>query len=95
MLRSYSIIAYQKDIDTLQDLDASGLPIYTSSQNLVNLFGPQNSTMMNSLRSKFKITPSTYVAVKHAAEDRNVCGIERLSDAQNIIKVESIIFKFI
>lgn len=87
LMRSFSTIGYERDIDTLQDVANSGLPIHTSSPNLINLFGQDNSTMLTALRSKYKITPSTYNALQHAAIDRNVCGIERWSDAMNIIKV--------
>lgn len=82
---------YKPDIDTLIDLDASGLPISSSSPNLANLFGSDDSPTLVSLRSKLKITNNpNFYPLKSAALDRDVCGVERLTDATSLIQVDGL-----
>lgn len=79
--------SFFKDINTLSELDESGLHIGTSSGSLSNVFGPSNQSRgtIKSLITKFHLINQT--AIDQTAFDRNICCIERISDIKIIIAV--------
>lgn len=90
---SYSTTSYFKDIETLDELDASGLPVGTSSGSLRNLFGADNDEndgkpAIRSLAKKFQLINKTEPIIEKAAYRRDICSIERLTDIAIIIAVE-------
>lgn len=82
---SYSRAVFEKEIDTLAELDRSGLPIIASADTVRTLFSHNETRVMSSLRSKLK--GGDFAVLYEAAYNRNMCGIERLSDVNIIIKV--------
>lgn len=87
---SFSKTVYEAEIDTLEQLDKSGLPIVTSANTVKNFFGTDNHTVRNSLQKKFFVNNIT--AIRIAADERTVCTIERRSDIRIIIKVSNFLF---
>lgn len=85
----YSAEPYYKDIDTLEELDKSGLPIGTTSGSLGNVFKEYlGSSVIKSLDSKFTVWNfSMLPTIERTAFARDVCSIERLSDVKVIIAV--------
>lgn len=81
---SFSTTVYEAEIDTLEQLDRSGLPIITTANTIKNFFGSDNNTVRNSLQKKYLI--SNITAIEIAAYERTVCTVERSSDIQIIIK---------
>ncbi|XP_072757068.1 uncharacterized protein [Anoplolepis gracilipes] len=70
LYNSFARDMYYPDIDTLRELDASGLPITLSSVSLTDLFDDENnSTLMRSLQSKMRYSARTR---NYAAYYRNV-----------------------
>ncbi|KAG7203008.1 hypothetical protein KM043_010136 [Ampulex compressa] len=78
LYKSFAQDMYYDDIDTLSDLDKTGLPIQYTSYSMNDLFGPRNdssaSPLIRSLRSKLGYG---YKSIKHAAYYRNVTGLIR------------------
>lgn len=75
-------------------LDESGLKISvdTDAPPLLNMFGNNQtrSNVLHSLKTKFiTLDYSSFGALKRAAEQRDICVIERYSDIQIIIQVNS------
>lgn len=87
MTTSFSTDTYFKDINTLEDLDTSGMRIGTSSGSLKNIFGSeiQGNPVVQSLADKFDLINTT--AIDRTAYNRDICCIERLTDISIIIKV--------
>lgn len=83
---SFSTAAYEAEIDTLEQLDKSGLPIVTSANTIKNFFGTDNHTVRNSLKKKYFI--ANVSAIANAAHERSMCTVERSSDIHIIIKVD-------
>ncbi|VEN42056.1 unnamed protein product [Callosobruchus maculatus] len=73
---------YSPDINTLEELDASGLKIMTST--LCPLF-ERNKTIFKRLLKKVIDNPSKRPALEHAAFSRKVAAVERKSDAKVLI----------
>lgn len=88
MYRAYTK-STDKDIDTLRELDSSGLNIIASSPSLRNTFGnwQTRSELLLSLKGKLLLEVSERNGIDRAAEDRDVCSLERYSDVEIIIKV--------
>lgn len=86
---SYSSESYYKDINTLEELDQSGLPIGTSSGSLGSIFDQHfGSKLIESLDSKYHVfTNTTDVTIDRTASKRDICSIERLTDVSVIIAV--------
>lgn len=78
MYTSFSTTSFYKDINTLQELDDSGLPIGTSSRSLLDIFGDRENPLLASLQDKFIIMKTA--AYDRAIEKRDVCCVERKSD---------------
>lgn len=79
---------YEKDIDTLVDLDQSGLPIVASDSAIRSLFGSSTMPVLRSLRSKSRSPLLKNIStIQNAAYERNICGVERYSDVNLIIQV--------
>lgn len=78
LYKSFAHDMYYQDIDSLEDLDASGLPILFTSFGTSDLFGFMNDTdetlLIQSLRRKLL---HGYNAVRNAALCRNVTGLMR------------------
>lgn len=85
---SFSTVSYYKNVDTLHDLDATGLPIVTSSASLRGLFGDEKDAtpVLKSLIKKLKIYEIDN-PIHKTAYKRDMCSIERYSDIHIIIKV--------
>lgn len=81
---SFSTTVYEAEIDTLEQLDKSGLPIVSSANTIKNFFGTDNNTVRNSLAKKFFIENVT--AIEITAYERRMCTVERSSDIRIIIK---------
>lgn len=100
MTRAYSGVQYYKDIDTLEELDASGLPIGTMSGSIGPIFKESfGSEVISSLNAKYKImsnasdwtiTRSSNITdwtIGRTAHARDICSVERLTDVGLIIAV--------
>lgn len=78
LYNSFAHDMYYPDIDSLRDLDESGLPISLASFSLIDLFGARDdvnsSAIMRSLRKKLRYGLNT---IYNAAYYRNVSGIVR------------------
>lgn len=85
----YSAEPYYKDIDTLEELDESGLPIGTTSGSLGNIFKEDlGSPLIKSLQSKYTVANISDVAtIERTAFARDICCVERLTDIKMIIAV--------
>ena len=77
------------NIDTLSELDNSGLTITASSPSLLNTFGNWQtySTVLRSLKGKILLENVDRKALDRVAEHHDVCSIERYSDVHILIKV--------
>lgn len=86
---SYSTVSYFKDIDTLKELDESGLHIGTSSGSLSKLLGDQEdeSAVVKSLRKKFHLFNTSDPVIDRTASKRDICCVERKTDISIIITV--------
>ena len=76
-------------IDTLRELDSSGLTITSTSPPLRNTFGNWQtySKVLRSLKGKILLEYSDNGTLDRVAEYRDVCSIERYSDVHILIKV--------
>lgn len=75
LYNSFAHDMYYPDINTLRDLDASGLVIALASSSLTDLFDDDNnSTVMRNLRSKLRYGEN---AVYNAAYYRNGSGFAK------------------
>lgn len=91
LTRSFSTVSYYKDIDTLAELDQSGLRIGTSSGSLQSIFTGANNShgAIRSLSKKFHIYQNaTKSTILRTAYDRDICCIERWNDIGVIIPVK-------
>lgn len=96
MKTAFTTITHFDDIHTLKQLDERGFSIGTSSGSLKkvfgsmdNVFGSQNfsNPVIRSLQRKYKLINSTKPALDLVAYDKNICCIERLTDAKVILSV--------
>lgn len=87
---SFSTTSFYKDIDTLHELDASELPIGTSSKSLSNMFGDKDiySPLIASLQSKFHVLSGVPI-ITRTSTTRDICCVERYNDIKIIIAVRS------
>lgn len=85
---SFSTVSHYKDIDTLEELDKSGLTIGTTSASLSNIFGDDEHPLIQSLARKFKILSSNAPVIERAAYNRDICCVERFADIKVIIAVK-------
>lgn len=79
-----------KEIDTLRELDKSGLKITVESPLLRRTFGnwEDASNLFRSLKAKvFLESYAEKSGIERVAENRDVCSLERYSDVNIIIKV--------
>lgn len=77
----------ESEIDTLQQLYDSGLPIISSASSTKNLFGDEDEgPLMRSLQARHE-TREAATAIQLAAFDRSACSVERYSDVEILIKV--------
>lgn len=85
---AFSTTAYYKDIDTLAALDASGLPIGTTSASLADIFGSGDTPVLRSLIGKFRLLRAADgPTIERTARARDMCCIERCADIRLIIVV--------
>lgn len=88
LTKAFSTPLYEKNIDTLSDLDKSNLPIVASASALRNLFGKTDSQLIRSLQLKSHPPVNKNIStIEMAAFNRNICGVERYSDVNLIIQV--------
>lgn len=80
LYNSFAHDVYYRDINTLEELDSSGLPLTLTSFSLNDLFGPENNTdlprTMQNLRKKMIYGPDS---LQRAACYRNVSGFVKES----------------
>lgn len=78
LYNSFAHDMYYPDIDSLRDLDASGLPLIFSSISLIDIFGSANDTdsspVMKNLRRKLKYGSHVFEDI---ASYRNASGFFR------------------
>jgi hypothetical protein len=73
---------YYRDINTLEELDASGLFIGTGSVNLVeNTFSTEDSPLVNHLRNKIIYRLLENGIIDYVAKHQNIAALNRLSNA--------------
>uniref|UniRef100_A0A336MYF5 CSON003021 protein n=1 Tax=Culicoides sonorensis TaxID=179676 RepID=A0A336MYF5_CULSO len=82
---SMSTTAFERDINTMEQLDRSHLQIWTGSRSLADLFGDSDTPVIESLKKKIKIRETLHSNIWITAHHRNVCSIERETDAEFII----------
>lgn len=87
LTKAWSKETYHDNINTLQEVDKSGMSMVISSRIVKNLFGDDNSTLFESLRSKIIVNNIT--TLEQTAVYRNICTIERYSDVSIIMRVNS------
>lgn len=83
---SFSTTSFFKDINTLAELDKSGLIVGTTSNSLADIFGDDPTPIIVSLRQKFKVLSGVPIRVR-TSTTRDICCIERLADIKLIIAV--------
>lgn len=83
-----------KNIDTLKELDESGLRITASSPSFRDVFGndQESSTIFESLKGKLFLEHTDLSAVERVATKGDIGTLERLSDVNIIIMVHSYSF---
>ncbi|KAJ9577807.1 hypothetical protein L9F63_005626 [Diploptera punctata] len=88
-------VKYYPDINTLEELDNSGLKVYTLSPSLIDTFGdPGNenatSLVMENLSKKVKVMPTSNDTWQIIAYERNAATLARKTDfrhsAQNMYR---------
>jgi hypothetical protein len=72
-------------MNTLDELDQSGLTIRTSSVGNMDIFGKNDSILLESLRSKLKLL--TNKSLNDTAYARTMCSVERKADINVAINV--------
>lgn len=85
LTKAWSKETYYENINTLQEVDKTGMSMVISSRIVKNLFGDDNSTLFESLRSKIVLRNIT--TLEQTAIYRNICTIERHSDVNIIMRV--------
>ncbi|XP_026478554.1 uncharacterized protein LOC113384978 [Ctenocephalides felis] len=82
LTKAYTATIYYPDINTLEDLDESGLYIYTSSPGMMDLFGSgSDDEVINALGRKLCLTEKRK-SIKLVAKNRNIASVERYDDAK-------------
>lgn len=85
---THSTVSYYKDINTLKELDASGLHIDVASGSLGDIFDNDfGNPTIQSLKSKYHVHKNTVDYLNQVANARNTCTIERLNDIHITIAV--------
>lgn len=73
---------YYPDINTLEELDASGLVIGTGSPNLIeDTFSTEESSLIKHLRNKIKYYNLSSSVMSYVAKQQNMSALNRLSNA--------------
>lgn len=85
LTKAWSKESYYDNMKTMKNVDDSNLAMVISSRIVKNLFGEDNSTLFESLRSK--IIVNNVSTLDQTAIYRNICTIERHSDVNIIMKV--------
>ncbi|GAB0087902.1 uncharacterized protein DMENIID0001_022640 [Sergentomyia squamirostris] len=73
-----------KDINTLEELDASGMYIETPSDQLIEIFGENGSPLLESLKKKLR---QNHEMSMNRSLNRNVVTIGRMGDSPIIIEM--------
>lgn len=78
-----------KNIDTLEELDASGLKIITSSPSYRNIFGDNQSVpeLFRSLKAKIFFENSHIQSIDRVLSSNDICTLERRTDTD--IKIQT------
>lgn len=83
---SFSTVTYLKDINTLEQLDASGLPTIVGSRSIMDIYGTNGSTLIQSLASKMILRDNTNTtSLFMTANQRKSFSIERKADLNVMI----------
>ncbi|XP_011860394.1 PREDICTED: uncharacterized protein LOC105557693 isoform X2 [Vollenhovia emeryi] len=89
LYNSFAHDMYYPDIDSLRDLDASGLPVLSTSASLGDLFDDNgdvySTSLMRSLRKKMQLTPDVHT-LSRVARHRNASAFARESHFPIVIE---------
>jgi hypothetical protein len=77
---------YYPDIDTLEELAESGLPIATSYQNLVDIFNDSDNPIMMRLAKNVRLESNNYGIKERIAYKMDYAAITTLSNVQHFLK---------
>jgi hypothetical protein len=84
---AFSTTSSFKDINTLEELDQSGLPIGTASVGLLDIFGTESGNpLLDSLRAKMKLLVKKNF--NDTARARKICAVDRKADISITIKTK-------
>lgn len=83
-----STTSFESDINTMNQLDDSKLQIWTGSRSLADLFGDTDTPIISSLKKKTKVRNAERSNMWLTAHGRNICSIERETDAEFIIRTK-------
>ncbi|GLV40573.1 Ionotropic receptor 10a [Carabus blaptoides fortunei] len=86
LYNSYSKTLYFRDINTLEELDKSGIQIVTSSTSMIEVFGNDTNPIMQRLKNKILLYNTS--SLDMAANSRNLAAFERKNDASIKVKTE-------
>lgn len=90
MYKAYTEVS-PKNIDTLEELDAAGIRILTSSTAYRNIFGDNESVseVFKSLQAKMFLDNSDISSMQRVLTLDNVCTLERRTDIDIMIFVRT------
>lgn len=77
---------YYPDINTLEQLAESGLPIATSYQNLADIFNDSDSPIMTSLAKNVRLESNNYGIKERIAYKMDYAAITTLSNVQHFLR---------
>ncbi|CAH0564203.1 unnamed protein product [Brassicogethes aeneus] len=86
LVKSFSKVTYYSDINTLEDLDDSGFPIYTS----FSIFGTNESNLVKRLYSRTRMNYQNVVILDEMFHGKSIAGVERKNDAELFLKTKYI-----
>ncbi|GLV40558.1 Ionotropic receptor 10a [Carabus blaptoides fortunei] len=87
LYNSYSNTLHFRDINTLEELDKSGIQIVTSSTGLIAMFGNDTNPIIQRLKDKIFVYNMSS-SMDTAANSRNLAAFERKNDAKMRIKTD-------
>ncbi|GLV40561.1 Ionotropic receptor 10a [Carabus blaptoides fortunei] len=87
LYNSYSNTLYFRDINTLEELDKSGMQIVTPSTNFIAMFGNDTNPIMQRLKNKILLYNMSS-SLNIAANSRNLAAFKLKNDAKMIIKTD-------
>ncbi|GFG31020.1 hypothetical protein Cfor_05045 [Coptotermes formosanus] len=78
---------YYKDIDTLEELDESGLPIFTMEEILYDIFDRIDTPTTRQLSKRFRVTnfPHSFDLIQQLADHRNFALLLSLIEIETLL----------